>query len=82
MRLTTSRLARKADPRPLVGFGSSSIVHLATYSPVMDANSTSPRPDPLPCAIKIIDVDRLSKVADIDRLRRWVVSRCSTACSS
>lgn len=27
----------------------------------------------LVCAIKVIDVDRLSKVADIDRLRKEVI---------
>ncbi|ORY74093.1 kinase-like domain-containing protein [Leucosporidium creatinivorum] len=53
-----------------IGFGSSATVHLATYSPALGSGSSTPRPEPLPCAVKIIDVDRLSKVADIDRLRR------------
>ncbi|KAK4701835.1 serine/threonine-protein kinase OSR1/STK39, partial [Phenoliferia sp. Uapishka_3] len=51
-----------------IGFGASSIVHLATYSPT--SSSTQPRPEPILCAIKIIDVDRLSRAGDIDRLRR------------
>ncbi|GAA5979860.1 hypothetical protein JCM5350_005521 [Sporobolomyces pararoseus] len=49
-----------------IGFGSSSVVHLATYKPL-----NSPKSQPgLTCAIKIIDVDKLSSVGDIDRLRR------------
>ncbi|KAL8276680.1 hypothetical protein RQP46_010948 [Phenoliferia psychrophenolica] len=51
-----------------IGFGSSSVVHLATYAP--PATSSLPRPDPIKCAVKIIDVDKLSRAADIDRLRR------------
>lgn len=50
------------------GFGSSSIVHLATYSP--PATASQPHPVPIPCAVKIIEVDKLSSAGDIDRLRR------------
>jgi hypothetical protein len=46
-----------------IGFGSSSVVHLATFSPAGAA--------PITCAVKIIDVDKLSSVGDIDRLRRY-----------
>ncbi|GAA5874071.1 hypothetical protein JCM16303_002680 [Sporobolomyces ruberrimus] len=46
-----------------IGFGASSVVHLATYTPLGSKS-------PLSCAVKIIDVDRLSSVGDIDRLRR------------
>ena len=53
-----------------LGFGSSSIVHLATYAP--PATSSQPQPDPIKCAVKIIDVDKLSRAGDIDRLRRCV----------
>ncbi|GAA6060651.1 hypothetical protein JCM10212_001207 [Sporobolomyces blumeae] len=49
-----------------IGFGSSSVVHLATYRPQNGPLGVAP----LNCAVKIIDVDRLSSVADIDRLRR------------
>ncbi|GAA6026056.1 hypothetical protein JCM11491_003534 [Sporobolomyces phaffii] len=49
-----------------IGFGSSSVVHLANYAPAASSSSTPP----LRCAVKIIDVDRLSSVGDIDRLRR------------
>ncbi|GAA6003731.1 hypothetical protein JCM10207_003568 [Rhodosporidiobolus poonsookiae] len=49
-----------------VGFGASSVVHLATFCPA----NVEPRPKPIRCAVKIIDVDRMSSVADIDRLRR------------
>ncbi|SCV70434.1 BQ2448_1828 [Microbotryum intermedium] len=52
-----------------IGFGSSAIVHLATYCPV-ELNGDASRPTPIPCAVKIIDVDKLSSVGDIDRLRR------------
>ncbi|GAA5933627.1 uncharacterized protein JCM15063_001365 [Sporobolomyces koalae] len=52
-----------------IGFGASSVVHLATYSPWSGSTSTKPA-NPLRCAVKIIDVDRMSTVADIDRLRR------------
>ncbi|CEQ43110.1 SPOSA6832_05008 [Sporobolomyces salmonicolor] len=51
-----------------IGFGSSSVVHLAKFCP----SNASPKPAPLPCAVKIIDVDRLSSAGDIDRLRRCV----------
>jgi serine/threonine protein kinase len=44
-----------------IGFGSSSVVHLANYKQGGLG---------LRCAIKIIDVDKLSSVGDIDRLRR------------
>ncbi|KAI5475323.1 oxidative-stress responsive protein 1 [Pseudohyphozyma bogoriensis] len=47
-----------------IGFGSSSTIHLATFHP-----ADSPNP-PISCAVKIIDVDRLSSAGDIDRLRR------------
>ncbi|GAA5889674.1 hypothetical protein JCM5296_002428 [Sporobolomyces johnsonii] len=49
-----------------IGFGSSSVVHLATFCPA----KASPKPAPLPCAVKVIDVDKLSSAGDIDRLRR------------
>ncbi|GAA5914634.1 hypothetical protein JCM6882_001224 [Rhodosporidiobolus microsporus] len=50
-----------------IGFGASSVVHLASFCPV----GVEPRPKPLRCAVKIIDVDRMgSTTADIDRLRR------------
>ncbi|GAA5954560.1 hypothetical protein JCM3765_003809 [Sporobolomyces pararoseus] len=45
-----------------IGFGSSSVVHLANFK--SGGNKV------LKCAIKIIDVDKLSSVGDIDRLRR------------
>jgi hypothetical protein len=51
-----------------VGFGASSVVHLATFCP----QNVTPKPKPLRCAVKIIDVDRMSSVGDIDRLRRCV----------
>ncbi|GAA5907332.1 uncharacterized protein JCM6883_001172 [Sporobolomyces salmoneus] len=50
-----------------IGFGSSSVVHLANFKPSLSSQSSSA---PLRCAVKIIDVDRLSSVGDIDRLRR------------
>ncbi|BGP41566.1 hypothetical protein JCM10449v2_005557 [Rhodotorula kratochvilovae] len=50
---------------PAVGFGAAATVHLASFSP---ANVT-PRPKPLTCAVKIIDVDRMATDADIQRLR-------------
>ncbi|KAK4050270.1 hypothetical protein OIV83_003591 [Microbotryomycetes sp. JL201] len=53
-----------------IGFGSSSIVHKATYCPVTDREAGTQSPDPITCAVKIINVDRLSKSGDIDRLRR------------
>ncbi|KAM0786334.1 hypothetical protein ACM66B_001807 [Microbotryomycetes sp. NB124-2] len=53
-----------------IGFGASSIVHKATYCPVIDDQDGTKRPEPITCAVKIINVDRLSTSADIDRLRR------------
>ncbi|GAA6049113.1 hypothetical protein JCM3770_003892 [Rhodotorula araucariae] len=50
---------------PAVGFGAAATVHLATFCP---ANVT-PRPKPLTCAVKIIDVDRMATDADIQCLR-------------
>lgn len=44
------------------------MVYRATYSPGTGA--------PIPCAIKVVDVDRLSSAGDIDRLRRFVSSTC------
>ncbi|BGP17810.1 hypothetical protein JCM10213_001689 [Rhodosporidiobolus nylandii] len=49
-----------------VGFGATSTVHLATFCPV----NVQPRPKPIRCAVKVIEVDRMSSMADIDRLRR------------
>ncbi|GAA5840989.1 hypothetical protein JCM11251_006775 [Rhodosporidiobolus azoricus] len=49
-----------------IGFGASSVVHLASFCPV----GVQPRPKPLRCAVKIIDVDRMGTAGDIDRLRR------------
>ncbi|KAM0749293.1 kinase-like protein [Meredithblackwellia eburnea MCA 4105] len=51
-----------------IGFGSSAIVHRATFTPPSGANGSSPAP--IDCAVKIIDVDKLSSAGDIDRLRR------------
>ncbi|EGU11250.1 STE/STE20/FRAY protein kinase [Rhodotorula toruloides ATCC 204091] len=48
-----------------VGYGAAAVVHMATFCP---ANVT-PRPKPLTCAVKIIDVDRMATDADIQRLR-------------
>ncbi|GAA5991205.1 hypothetical protein JCM10908_006586 [Rhodotorula pacifica] len=48
-----------------VGFGAAAVVHLAKFCPV----DVTPRPAPLVCAVKIIDVDRMSTDADIRRLR-------------
>lgn len=56
------------------GFGASSIVHLATYSPIGSSGSSTYPPEPVPCAVKIIDVDKLSRAGDIDRLRRCAAS--------
>ncbi|KAK4051975.1 hypothetical protein OIO90_004505 [Microbotryomycetes sp. JL221] len=53
-----------------IGFGSSSIVHRATYCPVMDDGPGTSKPEPITCAVKIINVDKLSSSGDIDRLRR------------
>ncbi|TNY20924.1 kinase-like domain-containing protein [Rhodotorula diobovata] len=50
---------------PAVGFGAAAVVHLASFCP---ANVT-PRPKPLTCAVKVIDVDRMATDADIRRLR-------------
>ncbi|GAA5988203.1 hypothetical protein JCM11641_001611 [Rhodosporidiobolus odoratus] len=49
-----------------VGFGASSVVHLATFCPA----NVKPKPKPIRCAVKIIDVDKMSSLGDIDRLRR------------
>ncbi|GAA5852405.1 hypothetical protein JCM8547_006770 [Rhodosporidiobolus lusitaniae] len=49
-----------------IGFGASSVVHLASFCPA----SVTPKPKPIRCAVKIIDVDRMSSLSDIDRLRR------------
>lgn len=56
------------------GFGSSAIVHLATYQP--PASTSTLRPEPILVAVKIIDIDRLPAVADIDRLRKSVQFFC------
>lgn len=48
-----------------IGFGSSSIVYLSNYKPKGEKESK-----PVQCAVKVIDVDRLSSAGDIDRLRR------------
>ncbi|POY73322.1 hypothetical protein BMF94_3657 [Rhodotorula taiwanensis] len=48
-----------------VGFGAAAVVHLATFCP----KDVTPRPKPLVCAVKIIDVDRMPTEADIRRLR-------------
>ncbi|GAA6032246.1 hypothetical protein JCM8097_007143 [Rhodosporidiobolus ruineniae] len=49
-----------------IGFGGCSVVHLAQFSPA----NVYPRPKALTCAVKVIDVDRMSSLGDIDRLRR------------
>lgn len=67
--------ARNADPmiscRPQdyrlgepIGYGASSVVYLSKFYPLAEAAPF------IVCAVKVIDVDRLSKAADIDRLRR------------
>ena len=48
-----------------VGFGAAAVVHLAKFCPI----DVTPRPAPLTCAVKIIDVDRMPTDADIRRLR-------------
>ncbi|GAA5880311.1 hypothetical protein JCM3774_006724 [Rhodotorula dairenensis] len=48
-----------------VGFGAAAVVHLAKFCPT----GVTPRPAPLTCAVKIIDVDRMPTDADIRRLR-------------
>lgn len=48
-----------------VGFGAAAVVHLAKFCPA----DVTPRPAPLTCAVKIIDVDRMPTDADIRRLR-------------
>ncbi|GAA5900519.1 hypothetical protein JCM8208_000522 [Rhodotorula glutinis] len=50
---------------PAVGFGAAAVVHLASFCPA----GVTPRPKPLTCAVKIIDVDRMATDADIQRLR-------------
>lgn len=53
------------------GFGSSSIVYLATYCPAASKQlPAAKQPTPIQCAIKVIDVDKLSSAGDIERLRR------------
>lgn len=49
-----------------IGYGSSSLVYRAVYRPSGSKETISP----IECAIKVIDVDRLSSAGDIDRLRR------------
>jgi serine/threonine protein kinase len=45
-------------------------VYLATYCPVATKTATGKQPAPIQCAIKVIDVDKLSSAGDIERLRR------------
>ena len=59
------------------GFGASSVVHLAKFYPSKSQGVAKRSEDDydeataIVCAVKIVDVDRLSKAADIDRLRRY-----------
>lgn len=43
---------------PPIGFGASSLVYTATYHP-KPSSPSSPTPTPIPCALKVVDLDRL-----------------------
>lgn len=73
LRLIRALFARSCRPSdyeigPAVGFGAAAVVHLASFCPA----GVTPRPKPLTCAVKIIDVDRMATDADIQRLRMCV----------